>query len=121
VGGTGATAFALWIVLVYLFVRVLFPQVFAPVPTSLLFAVDSFAIAMLLTTGFLPLGYLLVAFYHLLYIPLYALSKLLELIFEPICVHTDLGLSAFCDIFVDWDKVWRKLERKAMKQSKNKR
>jgi len=113
----GSIAFALWLVLVYLFLRVLFPQIFVSVPIPLLYMIDSLAVAMLFATGSMPLAYLLFTFYRLVYIPLYALAKLAQMIIEPLCIYTDLGFSDFCDLFVDWEKVSRKLNEKAMKKS----
>jgi len=116
----GTVAFVLWIVLLYLFLRVLFPQIFASVPLPLLYMIDSFAVAMLFATGSLPLWYLFFTFYHLAYIPLYALKELVKLILKPLCIHTDLGFSDICD-FVDWNKVLKKSAEKAMKKELKKK
>jgi len=89
IAGTGTMALVLWIVLVYLFLRVLFPQIFVSVSTPLLYMIDSFAVAVLFATGSMSLGYLLFAFYHLIYIPLMALDKLIHSTLKPLCIYTD--------------------------------
>jgi len=118
--GKGVVELVLWIALIYLFLRVLFPQIFAPVPLSLLFVVDSFAVAMLFATGALPLGFLLFTLYHLVYIPLYALylfAKCVErVILAPLCVRVGLG----CDL-IDLNVLKNAINKEIEKQFKKQR
>jgi len=118
--GKGVVELVLWIVLIYLFLRVLFPQIFAPVPLPLLFAVDSFAVAMLFATGALPLGFLLFTFYHLVYILLYALFLFVRcverVILAPLCVRVGLG----CDL-VESDVLKNAINKELEKQLKKQR